>query len=447
MYLRNQKFLVLGVSKSGFSAANYILDNGGECYFFEEMSGEKISESIMRLTERGARNITETVNEILPIIDVVIISPGVPINHEIAVKAKRLNIRIIGEFELGYLSFNPPFIAVTGTNGKTTTVNMISDILKAGKIPNKLVGNVGVPLTGVVGKENADEIFVSEISSFQLESIDYFCPHVACVLNISPDHLERHYTMENYIFLKRRILSCLTQSEYAVLNYDDENVRRFAENAKCRIIWISVRETVDGAYLKDGKIYYGDEFIVAETELPTQGLHNVYNALFAISCAKIFGVANERIISGLKNFRGVKHRMELVCEADGVKYFDDSKATNTASTITAIDCVASPKILIVGGSEKGENYDILFEKIRKTNVKHVVITGASKFNMLKSAGKVDYTDITITYDFENAVKIAAFLAESGDCVLLSPACASFDSFKNYEERGDFFAKTVRGLTC
>ena len=447
MYVKNQKFLVLGVSKSGFAAANHILDKGGVCYFYEEITDPKLTENIKTLTERGAINATADVDGILPEIDIVIISPGIPINHEVAVKAKRMGKRIIGEFTFGYLECSPTFLGITGTNGKTTTVNIISEILKCASVDTRLVGNVGVPVSSSLDGFSTDTMYVAEVSSFQLESVDYFCPHIACVLNISPDHLERHYSMENYVYLKKRIVANLTPSEYAVLNYDDEIVKGFSEETKAKTVWVSASEKIDGAYYKEGKLFYKDEFIIEESELPIKGLHNIYNALFAIAATKTLGIDNESVVSGLKNFKGVRHRIELIAEVNGVKYYDDSKATNTASAISAIESINAEKVLILGGSEKGEKYDKLFETIKRNNVKHVVLTGASKFNMLKSASECGFSDITITFDFKNAVKIAILMAESGDCVVLSPACASFDRFKNYEERGDFFAETVKEFTC
>ena len=447
MYVKNQKFLVLGVSKSGFAAANHILDKGGVCYFYEEITDPKLTENIKILTARGAINATADVDGILPEIDIVIISPGIPINHEVAVKAKRMGKRIIGEFTFGYLECSPTFLGITGTNGKTTTVNIISEILKCASVDTRLVGNVGVPVSSSLDGFSTDTMYVAEVSSFQLESVDYFCPHIACVLNISPDHLERHYSMENYVYLKKRIVANLTPSEYAVLNYDDEIVKGFSEETKAKTVWVSASEKIDGAYYKEGKLFYKDEFIIEESELPIKGLHNIYNALFAIAATKTLGIDNESVVSGLKNFKGVRHRIELIAEVNGVKYYDDSKATNTASAISAIESINAEKVLILGGSEKGEKYDKLFETIKRNNVKHVVLTGASKFNMLKSASECGFSDITITFDFKNAVKIAILMAESGDCVVLSPACASFDRFKNYEERGDFFAETVKEFTC
>ena len=445
MYVSKGKFLILGLSKSGFSAAKHVISHGGTCYFYEENVSERIKENEKEILESGGINAREKVEDILPLIDVLIISPGVPINHEIAVKAKRLKKRIIGEFEFGYLSLLPPFIAVTGTNGKTTTVNMISSILNKGGVSNRLVGNVGVPLTSFIDDKSGD-VFVAEVSSFQLEGIDYFCPHIACVLNISPDHLERHYSMENYVYLKKRLVSSLTESEYAILNYDDDTVRSFASQTKAKIVWVSIKNKVNGAYLSDGKLFIHDEFVVSFDSLSVLGAHNAYNALFAIAAASIMGVSISDMVSALTGFKGIKHRLELICDVNGVKFFNDSKSTNTASTIGAINCMPSDTVLILGGSEKGEKYDELFEKIKQSRVKHVVLTGASKYNMLNCASDHGYLDVSVTSDFINAVKIAVLMAAEGDCVLLSPACASFDCFKNYEERGELFEKTVKELT-
>ena len=446
MYLKTQKFLILGVSKSGYAVAKYALSKGAHCSLCEELTSPKIDRAIKELAELGAVVLSrlEAINR-LEQIDVLVLSPGVPINHEIAVKAKSLGKRIIGELEFGFLQFAPTSVAITGTNGKTTTVTMIDEILKEAKRKSKLVGNVGVPITSLISEIDAETICVTEVSSFQLESINAFCPHVACVLNISPDHLERHYTMENYVFLKKRVFSNQRESEYTVLNFDDQTVREFYSETRGKVVWVSVRDKVDGAYRLDGKLYFKDECVMDESALKLKGEHNTYDALFAIACCKLLGVANEYIVSSLSSFKGIRHRVELICEKDGVKYYNDSKATNTASTINALGVMDSPTVLILGGSEKGEDYRELFEKIKESQIRHVVITGASRFNMLETAGKVGFTDFTVTGDFFCAVKIADLFAREGDCVLLSPACASFDTFGGYEERGNAFVKAVEEL--
>ncbi len=446
MYIKTQKFLVLGVSKSGYSACKYLLLNNATCYIYEELKSKKIDDAIKELNALGAIRIYSDVTDaFFNEIDVVIISPGVPINHELAVRAKKLGKRIMGELEFGYSVINPTIVAVTGTNGKTTTVTLIDEILAQANIKRKLMGNVGVPVTSEVENINKDTICVTEVSSFQLESVKSICPHIACVLNIAPDHLERHYTMENYIFLKKRLLKNQTESEYVVLNYDDETVRNFALDVKAKCFWVSLNEKVAGAYLSGGKLFYKDEFIIDESELTLNGKHNVYNALFAICVAMLVGVDIATIRKALKMFKGVKHRTELIAEIKGVKYVNDSKATNTASTISALETVKNPTVLILGGSEKGEKYDKLFDCIKKTPVKHVVLTGDSRLNMLDCAGRNGVSEITVTPDFSCAIKIASMYAVEGDTVLLSPACASFDCFSGFEERGEAFIKEVGKL--
>ena len=250
----------------------------------------------------------------------MVISPGVPINHPVAVKAKSLGKRIIGEFELGYESFTPTFIGVTGTNGKTTTVSLIDAILKEAGKNAKPVGNVGVPLTSELEDCGKDTVFVAEVSSFQLESVSEFHPYISCVLNISPDHLERHYSMENYIFLKKRIFANQRESDYCLLNYDDETVRSFYPDVKAKVVWVSCEEEVDGAYLKDGALYFKGEKITEAANIPLVGGHNIYNALFAAAVSKLLGADTAAIAKAISSFKGVPYRTQLVAEINGVKF-------------------------------------------------------------------------------------------------------------------------------
>lgn len=446
MNIKTQSFLVLGVSKSGFAVAEHILSNGGKCYIYEQLRNDKIQKSIEHLITLGAILINDKdADVIINLIDVVVISPGVPLNHELAVKAKKIGKRIIGELEYGFLRFTPPIIAVTGTNGKTTTVTLIDDILSNNKTKSCLVGNVGVPLTQRLCEIDKERVVVAEVSSFQLETISDFCPHISCVINIKPDHLERHYTMENYIFLKKRIFKNQKESEYTVLNFDDKTVRSFFTQTKGKVVWVSLEEQVEGAYRKDGKLYFYDKMIIEESRLRLKGEHNTCDALFAIACASLMGIDEQVIVQTLENFKGIRHRIEYIAEKAGITYYNDSKATNTASTISALETMSAPTILILGGSEKGEKYEELFEKIKQLGVKHVILTGASRFNMLNVAGKIGYVNLTLTANFEHAVKIASMIAQDGDNVLLSPSCASFDSFNSYQERGDAFRRIVEEI--
>lgn len=446
MYLRTQKFLVLGASKSGIAVCNYLLERDAICFVYDDVQGNKLEKVIRELSSKGVIRVNrEEAFNLIPEIDVLVISPGVPINHELAVMAKKTGKRIIGELEFGFANFNPCIVGVTGTNGKTTTVSMIEWILSNSGVETKLVGNVGNPITACVNEIKLDTVCVTEVSSFQLESINAFCPHIACVLNISPDHLERHYTMENYVFLKKRILKNQTASEYAVLNFDDETVKSFASDIKSKPIWVSLRQAVDGVYLEGDDVLFKGEVVFNKNELPLFGEHNVYNALFSVAVCKLLGLENSQIRDGLKTFKGVKHRLELITTKNGVKFYNDSKSTNTASTISAINAIVEQKVLILGGSEKGESYKKLFDEIKRSNVKHVVLTGASKLNMMTSAVESGFTDLSVVGDFYTSIKVANTFAINGDVVLFSPACASFDNFTSYEERGRAFIKAVEEL--
>lgn len=446
MYPKTQSFFVLGVSKSGFAAANLILNRGGKCFIYEELDSPKIAAAITELTARGAVRVSrERAEEFIELSDILVISPGVPINHEIAVAFKAAGKRIVGELEFGFGCCAPPVIAVTGTNGKTTVVSLIKAILDEAGEKSELLGNVGVPVSSRVDNIDCKTLCVAEVSSFQLESVSEFKPHVACVTNISPDHLTRHYTMENYVYLKRRILKNLKQSEYAVLNYDDLIVRSFEEGLLAKVVRVSLKERVEGAYCEDGFFWFSGEKIMERSEFPLCGEHNEYDALFAIAATKLIGISTADVRRALNGFRGVPHRVELVSEVGGVKFYDDSKSTNTASALTAMRAMNSPTVVILGGSEKGEKYETLFSAMKASPVKHAVITGASRFSMFEAARNAGFTEVTVTADFRAAANIAAMLAQDGDAVLLSPACASFDEFSSYEERGEAFKKAVKAL--
>ncbi len=442
MDIKRQKFLVFGLSKSGISAAKFLLAHGAEVHIYEELDSEKIRESAKMLTQLGA--VDCSANGRMGDCDILVLSPGVPLNHPLAVEYKKNGKRVTGELELGALFVKQPIVAVTGTNGKTTVCNLISSMLTAGKVKNRLAGNIGMPLTGEAEALD-DGIAVVEVSSFQLETVHLFTPHIACVLNIAPDHLDRHYSMENYTFLKKRILKNMRESETAVLNYDDAAVRAFAEDAKCEVVWFSEKEKTNGAYCSEGKIYYADEYICDEEAVGLGSVHRLENALAAICVAKKFNVGNEEIVATLRGFKGVRHRNEFVRKVGDVSFYNDSKGTNTAAALAAAESMRVPTVIILGGKDKGEDYIPLFEGLKKTKVTGAVLVGESRYKMLEAAVKCGYKNITVTSDFTVAVKIAAMLAEKGGNVLLSPAAASFDLFSGYEERGERFCRIVEGL--
>lgn len=447
IYYKNN-FLVFGISKSGYSACKVLKNLGANVYFYEEDNTDKLESLTNELLSLGIKRVETslTFSEILKDVSVLVVSPGIQINHPLCIEAKKMNIRIIGELELGSLLINSPIVAVTGTNGKTTTVSMLDKVLSLAKIDRELVGNIGVPITSKIDKLNDYKtIAITEVSSFQLETTKNFTPHVACILNITPDHLERHFTMENYIYLKSKIFQNQRESEYAVINIDDKIVRSLGENLKTKVYTFSLKDKTANAYLDDGALFFNSEKIIDIKDIFLQGEHNYYNALATIVIAKILGVSSEFIRQGLIEFKGARHRIEFVKKINEKSFFNDSKGTNTASTISAIKMMKNPTVLILGGKEKGENYDELFEFVKKGAISYVVLTGESSKNMLNSAIKCGLEKICVEPNFEKAIYLAEFLCDKNGCVLFSPACASFDKFSSYAERGEAFIKAVDSI--
>ena len=437
MYAKLMTFLVLGIASSGVTASKLLLSKGAKVYVYDNSTNEKIKKSISELVSLGCIFIENAV-EILDDIDAVVLSPGVSVLNEIVVKAKTKGIRILGELELASYYINNPIVALTGTNGKTTTCSLINHTLKQANVKSQLVGNVGTPLSTAVGTSE-DDILVVEVSSFQLETTCRFTPHISCILNITSDHLDRHFTMENYIFLKSKLILTLKESEYAVLNYDDEIVKNLAEKTKAKIVWISQKEKVDGVYLQDDKIYSGEEEIISVNDLTIKGSHNVENALFSVAVLKLLGLTTQEIINGLTSFKGVKHRIEEVAKINGITFYNDSKATNPDATIKAINSIDGDFILILGGFDKGLDYTELFSEIsKKQNIKGIVLTGQSALKMYEFSKKENIKNVVISNEFETAIKVAFSLSKQGYKVLLSPATSSFDEFSGYEERGEKF---------
>ena len=337
MYLKRQAFLVLGLSKSGQAAAEFLLENHAVTYLYDDAVSERLEQTTAWLEQKGAKRVgKDDLPKVMETCDALVLSPGIPIDHPLAVAFKRNHRAVIGETELAARYMRCPVIAVTGTNGKTTTVSLIADVLQKGGYNAKACGNVGTPMLDYCDLEE-DAVVVAEISSFQLETLNSLCPHVAIVLNITEDHLNRHYNMENYVFLKAKLLKRCSQAEYAVLNHDDKTVRSFAEKTKAKVLFFSVRERVDGAYYENGNLYFRDEKILSASDLFVGGLHNIQNALAAIAAAKLIGVRTEHIVAALTSFKGVRHRIERIATVGGVTYIDDSKGTNVDATVKAVN--------------------------------------------------------------------------------------------------------------
>ena len=446
MYFPEQTFLVAGMSRSGAAAAEYLLSKRARVYLYDDVASDAVRQTTERLVLKGAHAVRkEELSARAEECDVLVLSPGIPIDHPLPVSFKRMGKAVVGEAELGARALRCPVVAVTGTNGKTTVVSLIDHIFRAAGKNSVACGNIGTPLTACLKDLGEDGIAVAEISSFQLETLVSLRPHVAVELNVTEDHLNRHYTMENYIFLKQRLLKNSTECEFAVLNYDDPVVRGFAEKTRAEVVWFSLREQTDGAYLKEGALWWRDERVMPASDLPLEGGHNIANALAALCAAKIMGLKNETIASAISSFRGVKHRMSKLGEIDGVTFIDDSKATNVDAAVKALGSVKGECVLLVGGKDKGYSYEPLFEAAKRAGVAHVVIYGENAFRVLEAAVKTDFTKVTLCRPFDMAVRIAFLTAKRGQSVLLSPASASFDAFKSYEERGDRFAELFETL--
>ena len=444
MYAKLMNFLVLGIANSGVSVSKLLLSKGARVYIYDNSTKEKTQKSVEELVSLGCVKV-DNIDEILNEIDVLVLSPGVSVLNEIAVKAKGQGIRIIGELELASYFINNPIVAVTGTNGKTTTCSLISHTLSKNGVNNKLVGNIGTPLSTVVGQDEND-ILVVEVSSFQLETTCRFTPHVSCILNITEDHLERHFTMENYIFLKSKLILTLKESEFAVLNYDDEQVRNLSLKTKAKIVWISQKERVDGVYLLDGEIYSGEEKIISVNDLTIKGSHNIENVLCSVAVLKLLGLTNQEIVNGLTTFKGVKHRIEEVASVNGITFYNDSKATNPDATIKAINSLSGDLVVILGGYDKGLEYSEMFSQIAlNSNVKGIVLTGQTALKMYEYAKEQGLTNLVISSNFETAIKLAYAISKENYKILLSPATSSFDEFTGYEERGEKFIEIATSI--
>lgn len=446
MLFSKQSFLVAGLSRSGVAAAEYLLSKGARVAIFDDVEDGNVAQAAAVLKERGCTLVTrDELSGRVDNYDILVLSPGIPVDHPLPVSFKRAGKRIIGESELGALALTCPVVAVTGTNGKTTTVTMLEAILKTAGKNAVACGNVGRPITACLSELGEDGVAVAEISSFQLETLYSLRPHVAVVLNVTEDHLNRHYNMENYIYLKSRILKNSAESEYAVLNYDDLTVREFSEKSKAQTVWFSLKEKVEGAYLSDGYFWYFEERILAESEFPLDGAHNKANALAAICAAKLMGAGSAAICAALKTFRGVKHRLQKVGEIGGVTFIDDSKATNVDSAVKAINSVKGESVLLLGGKDKGYSYEPLFHAVKNSGVVHAVLYGENAFKLLNAALKEGFTSVTLCRPFDMAVRVAYLSARKGQNVLLSPASASFDAFSSYEERGERFVADMKEL--
>jgi UDP-N-acetylmuramoylalanine--D-glutamate ligase len=383
--------------------------------------------------------------------DLIVVSPGVPVDAPPLVQARAAGENVIGEIELAAQFLPGPIVAITGSNGKTTTTTLTGEIVTAAGFAALVGGNIGTPAISLADRAQPETVIVLEVSSFQLETIQTFRPKVAVVLNVTPDHLDRHRTLEVYVDAKARIFENQQASDFAVLNADDPICVTLAARTRAQVFWFSrQKEVQDGAWVRDGNIVFrdasGQKEILQVSEIPLKGAHNLENVLAAACAGALMGCSPEKIRQAVRDFKAVEHRLEFVATIRGVDYYNDSKATNVDATIKALESFPANIHLILGGKDKGSDYTVLNDLLRQ-RVKRVYTIGAAaaKIESQIISPKNGGPELVHAETLENAVRKASAVAQPGDVVLLAPACASFDQFKSYEHRGKVFKEIVRGL--
>jgi UDP-N-acetylmuramoylalanine--D-glutamate ligase len=444
MELRDKKVLVVGLARTGIECARFLLNQGAKVSVSDLRSGTDLKQEINSLKGLPIDYLLGgEERRWLEAVDLVVPSPGVPAENPLLHEACSRGIEILSEVELAYRFFRFPIVAITGTNGKSTTTTLVGLMLKANGTQVFTGGNIGAPLIGFVGGDW--EWGVVEISSFQLEWIQEFRPRVAVLLNLTEDHLDRYPDFAAYCHAKERIFENQTKKDVAILNRDDSLVWGMRQGRPARIISFGFSEVDEGVFAKSEEIVWRDGS--SEERFPLrhvkiQGVHNVENMMAAIAAAKAIGIPAQIIQQTLEEFPGLEHRLEFVREKDSVRYYNDSKGTNVGAVVKSLASFSVPVILIAGGVDKGGDYGVLRDGVRKT-VKRLVLFGAAKEMIAKALGAL--TETIIVDDMEAAVRDAHQHARPGDVVLLSPACSSFDMFRNYAERGRVFRSLVQAL--
>lgn len=449
----SRKVFIGGTGKSGIAAAKMVLAMGGEALLYN--SGETDKKAVLK-NFGGADKVELVTGELRPVhlrgVHLAVLSPGIPMTADFISVIDRARIPIIGELELAYQASKGKLAAITGTNGKTTVTALVGEMLKTEYRDVHVVGNIGEPYTAEALNTKDESVTVAEVSSFMLETISEFKPHVSAILNITPDHLDRHLTMANYIRCKEAITLNQTEEDFVILNLEDDELKKFSEKRelKAGVIWFSSKKKPEseGFYLNGEDIMYfdgsNDKKLINIHELQILGTHNYENAMAAAAVALKMGVSLEKIKKALKAFKAVEHRIEFVRERCKVKYYNDSKGTNPDAAIQALKAMPGPTLLIAGGYDKHSEYDD-WVKLFAGKVKKLVLLGQTRDKINECCRKYGFDDIAYVEDMSEAVKTCASYADEGDYVLLSPACASWGMFKNYEERGKIFKECVMEL--
>ena len=448
MDLANKRVLVVGLGKSGVASALFLKKHGARVTVSDAKPEDQLRSEIPLLLDHGITVETGGHGDrTFRGQDLIVVSPGVPVDAPHLVQARALGEPVIGEIELAAQFLPGPIVAITGSNGKTTTTTLAGEILSAGGLRTVVGGNIGTPAITLVERATADTWAVLEVSSFQLETVQTFRPRIAVILNITPDHLDRHRTFEAYASAKARIFENQQSDDFAVLNEDDPACVNLAKRVNAQLFWFSRRKEVQrGAWVSDGRILFrdaaGQQEIMLVADIPLKGAHNVENALAGVCVGMLAGARPERIREAIRNFKAVEHRLEFVARIRNVDYYNDSKATNVDATIKALESFPANIHLILGGKDKGSDYSVLNDLLRQ-RVKRVYTIGAAAAKIesqIKGAADIFHAET-----LEKAILRAAQDSQPSDIVLLAPACASFDQFDSYEHRGRVFKDVVKSL--
>jgi UDP-N-acetylmuramoylalanine--D-glutamate ligase len=448
MDLNNKRVLVVGLGKSGVASALFLKSRGARVTVSDSKPEAELRDEILLLLEHGITIETGGHGDrTFHGQDLIVVSPGVPVDAPQLVQARNLGEPVIGEIELAAQFLAGRIVAITGANGKTTTTSLAGEIIAAGNFTTLVGGNIGTPAISFVDQAGPATWTVLEVSSFQLETIVEFRPRIAVILNITPDHLDRHKTFANYINAKARIFENQRQDDFAVLNADDSTAAALSDRTRAQLFWFSRKKEIEkGAFVRGTHIYFRDGHnereILPLAEVPLKGGHNLENVLAGSSIGMLVGCQPEQVRQAVRNFKAVEHRLELVARVAGVDYYNDSKATNVDATIKALESFPANIHLILGGKDKGSDYTVLHELLRQ-RVKRVYTIGAAAAKIeaqIQGAAEIEHAET-----LENAVRRASESAVAGDVILLAPACASFDQFQSYEHRGREFKEIVHSL--
>jgi UDP-N-acetylmuramoylalanine--D-glutamate ligase len=449
MELKNKRVLVVGLGRSGVSSAIFLQEHGAKVIVSDSKAEAQLQKEVPALLDRGISIETGSHGErTFRDQDLIVVSPGVPSDQPQLQHARTLGIPVIGEVELAFRFLKGKVLAITGSNGKTTTTTLVGEILaKSGK-KTLVGGNIGTPVISLAGQSTADTMVVLEVSSFQLESIEQFCPWIAAILNITPDHLDRHHTFEAYVAAKARIFEKQQSSDFAVLNADDPTCVVLKDKIKGTLLWFSRKQRVEsGAFVQGDQIIYRrngqEQAVLSRGDIQLKGEHNLENVLAAVAMTMVAGCAAQQVRQAVKEFRAVEHRLEMVATINGITFYNDSKATNVDATVKALESFPANIHIILGGKDKGSDYTVLNPLLRE-RVKRAYLIGAASDKI--ASHLQNSTSIVRSGTLERAVHQAFDTAKPGDVVLLAPACASFDQFENYEHRGRVFKELVQSLT-